>query len=487
MINAIETVFPDSHHRLCQWHIYQNAPSHFGSLNNNSEFKNMFHRCMEFCESEEEFDDIWTKMIAGFNLYDHSWLNNMYKLRSKWSTAFSKHRFSAGLKATSRSEGTNSTLKMGGKRTHTLYDCVVRFENVQNTWRQDEKENDFRNRHGAPTLAVKSNCLLKEAAAVYTHTIYYMFQSELINSLGIYFDGDPIQSDTLIKFKVSSQGNSNCVQEVEFDSRSHGIKCTCRLFESLGILCKHALLVFKQMNVHTIPIRYIKVRWTKNIRDRVHFSEENSRVDNNESETVYVNHAMRLCYDLMMRSKVHQEARNLVRTGLEGVFSDLNDLLDRLSLDKSVIDDTVLQCSNVREFDMVKANNVINDEHVRNPLYVKSRGVNNVRLPSHWDSKSKKGKGKLESTRTVTKGKHKKVQPSRLTVNIPLPEKDISNGLSSGGYHADCFYHMTNPTIHVGQGSDFCLSQPSPSMFKYFGSNLSQESATSMEKPPNHS
>ncbi|GFQ06794.1 protein far1-related sequence 9 [Phtheirospermum japonicum] len=218
-------------------------------------------------------------MIFDYNLQDHSWLNNMYTLRHKWSVAFSKNRFSAGLKATSRSEGTNSTLKDGGKRTHTLFECVLRFEKVQKKWRQDEKEHDFKCHHGLPTLAVKMNCLLQDAAAIYTHTIYNMFQSELINSLGIDFDGQPTCTGIFLEFKVRSQGNSNRVRKVEFDTGSHEVKCTCQYFESVGVLCKHALLVFKQMNVHKIPMRYIKMRWTKNARDRVSFGEEYVKCD----------------------------------------------------------------------------------------------------------------------------------------------------------------------------------------------------------------
>ncbi|XP_073133747.1 protein FAR1-RELATED SEQUENCE 5-like [Henckelia pumila] len=56
MMNAINTVFPHSHHRLCQWHINQNAPSHFGSLNGDSAFKKLWHKCMTYCESKDEFE-----------------------------------------------------------------------------------------------------------------------------------------------------------------------------------------------------------------------------------------------------------------------------------------------------------------------------------------------------------------------------------------------------------------------------------------------
>ncbi|XP_012855477.1 PREDICTED: protein FAR1-RELATED SEQUENCE 5-like [Erythranthe guttata] len=496
MMNAIETIFPNSHHRLCQWHIYQNAPSHFGSLNNNSEFKKMFHKCMEYCETEEEFENIWSTMIDAFNLYEHSWLNNMYKLRSKWSTAFSKHRFTAGLKATSRSEATNSSLKIGGKRTHTLFDCVMRFEDVQNKWRQDEKENDFKCRHGMPTLVVKTNCLLRDAAVVYTHTIYDMFQSELINSLGIDFDGEPSYNDHLFKFKIKSQGNSNRVREVEFNSRSLEVKCTCKLFESVGILCKHALLVFKQMNVHNIPKNYIKVRWMKSIRDRVQFSEESSCADNQESQTVYVNHAMRYCYDLTMRSKVHPEARNLVRNGLKGVLSDLNALLDKLSLDHLSEGSKVTSLEVMEEHDM-------NDEFVRNPLYVKSRGVNNVRLPSHWDSKNKKGKRKIECSKKITKGAGKKVQTqihsnvlsSKEAIGVLSSQEaisvqslqnanvrhvqNISIGSQFGEHQANLLHQISYPTMHhPGQGSNY------PNMFQYWDPYSSQGSINNKERPP---
>lgn len=39
LMNAIDSKFPDATHRLCQWHINNNATKHLGSLNRNKEFK----------------------------------------------------------------------------------------------------------------------------------------------------------------------------------------------------------------------------------------------------------------------------------------------------------------------------------------------------------------------------------------------------------------------------------------------------------------
>ncbi|XP_075475813.1 protein FAR1-RELATED SEQUENCE 5-like [Primulina tabacum] len=128
MMNAIETIFPHSHHRLCQWHINQNAPSHLGSLNGDSSFKRLLNKCMTHCESEEEFESTWNIMIDEYNLSGHKWLNGMYTLRYKWATAFSNHKFSAGLLATSRSEVTNAALKRSSNSAISLYDFVVNYE-----------------------------------------------------------------------------------------------------------------------------------------------------------------------------------------------------------------------------------------------------------------------------------------------------------------------------------------------------------------------
>jgi hypothetical protein len=96
MSNAIEKVFPDTHiHRLCLWHIAKNAPSHLGELNSNSEFKYLFNKCQQYCDSQIEFQETWDKMMQKFNLGNHRWFNMMYKIRHKWSTAFTKDSFTA--------------------------------------------------------------------------------------------------------------------------------------------------------------------------------------------------------------------------------------------------------------------------------------------------------------------------------------------------------------------------------------------------------
>ncbi|XP_073152711.1 protein FAR1-RELATED SEQUENCE 5-like [Henckelia pumila] len=332
MMNAIEKVFSSAHHRLCQWHINQNAPSHLGSLNGDSNFKRMWHNCMSHCESEEDFEAKWRIMIDEYNLSDHKWLNKMYTLRYKWATAFSNHKFSAGLLATSRSEVTNAILKKLGNSAISLYEFVLNYEKIQKKWRENEKVEDTRCLHGKAATMLKNHPLLNCAANVYTLTIFKLFEMELINSLNttlIKFPSD--LSSYFLEFEVKSHGENTRVRTVVFNKETHELRCSCHKFESMGILCKHALKVFDFMNVNVIPESYLKKRWMKNSRNRIFdeviYSESES---GHESEIVFVNQIMRSTHVLSMRCKAHADTRNKLieiidtaKKEIDGLFEDL--------------------------------------------------------------------------------------------------------------------------------------------------------------------
>ncbi|GFQ08365.1 protein far1-related sequence 5 [Phtheirospermum japonicum] len=326
-------------------------------------------------------------MIDDYNLASHKWLNGMYKLRHKWATAFSNERFSAGLLATSRSEATNLVLKKAGNRSISLYDFVMNYEKIQKSWRDKEKVEDTRCRHGKPSPIVKNHPLLSHAAAVYTLNIYKLFELELINSLNTIFDEQPLDfGSPLLEYKVRSHDQNSKVRQVVYNRQSHEVKCSCHRFESLGILCKHVLKVFNYMNVTTLPKSYIKKRWMKNVRNRV-FDETSGHESRNESghtsEMVFVNQTMRLTYNLTMQAKAYAETRNALVEILNSANQQINALIENLSFDDQN------NCEN-----LVVDEDGENEVLARNPLYVKSRGITNACIVRHWDDKSKKGKCK---------------------------------------------------------------------------------------------
>ena len=50
---------------------------------------------------------------------------------------------------------------------------------------------------------------------------------------------------------------------MSFNRVSTSITCTCKKYDTFGILCSHALKVFELNDVKVIPNRYILRRWTR--------------------------------------------------------------------------------------------------------------------------------------------------------------------------------------------------------------------------------
>ncbi|KAK8632611.1 hypothetical protein V6N13_073001 [Hibiscus sabdariffa] len=103
-----------------------------------AEFHSLFHRCMQGCESEIEFEETWTKMMNDYKLHDYRWLKGLYKCREKWSTAFSIDIFSSQVKSSQRAEVTNNVLHGISKATTSLTEFILEFENLVARWRSSE-------------------------------------------------------------------------------------------------------------------------------------------------------------------------------------------------------------------------------------------------------------------------------------------------------------------------------------------------------------
>lgn len=217
-------------------------------------------------------------------------------------------------------------------------------------------------------------------------------------------------SELSIEFKVKSHDENSKVRHVIFNKETFEVRCSCQKFDSMGILCKHILMIFNFMNVNFIPKPYLRKRWMKNGRninrdDLV--MEENGSGSGRESEMVFVNQIMRSTYGLSMRCKVHENARNKLTEILDDAREQIDDMFENLKL----------EYPKVCEDGVHEENNMLDDMLVRNPPQVKSRGITNKNI-RHWDDKSKKRKGKAKVDRSNAKGtkiKGQSSQPSQCT------------------------------------------------------------------------
>ncbi|XP_065628392.1 protein FAR1-RELATED SEQUENCE 5-like [Quercus suber] len=112
MAKAITEVFPKSNHRLCVWHIYQNAAKNLHHVFHSSkQFAKDFTDCLDEYEDEDEWLVSWDYMLKEYGLTDNKWLRSIFDVKEKWAIVYGRHMFTANMKSTQHSESRNNVLK----------------------------------------------------------------------------------------------------------------------------------------------------------------------------------------------------------------------------------------------------------------------------------------------------------------------------------------------------------------------------------------
>ena len=109
---------------------------------------------------------------------------------------------------------------------------------------------------------------------------------------------------TIGVFEVKKE-NSERVRIVRFDHLNSNISCSCKKFESLGILCCHALWVFSIKNLTRIPSQYILKRWTKETKKgMMTYEQDNHSLSNDkEAKIVWCNSMMQIANTIISKSQ----------------------------------------------------------------------------------------------------------------------------------------------------------------------------------------
>ena len=126
---VIEHVFPTTCHRLCLWNILKSAPSYLGPVNSNPKFHSLFHKCMQGCDSEEEFEVTRIQRSVNIAFMDIVHWRKCMGFVTKWVIAFSKDTFSTNFKSSQRNESKNSVLSEIASKTTSLTNFLVAFQN----------------------------------------------------------------------------------------------------------------------------------------------------------------------------------------------------------------------------------------------------------------------------------------------------------------------------------------------------------------------
>ncbi|CAI0443964.1 unnamed protein product [Linum tenue] len=265
MAKAIEEVLTETHHRLCVWHIYQNAAKHLShAFHASSQFAVDFGSCVYDYEDEDKWYEAWDAMLKRYNLENNEWLHGIFLEREKWAMVYGRHMFTADMMSTQRSESMNNVLKKYLKRKHNMVYFFEHYGRLIEDRRYKELLSEFNMRNTSPTLRADVE-VLRQASEIYTPKVFLMFQEEYLKVWDCTIDKTS-KTEVQVVYKVRYAGRGT-EHQVRFELSSQVVECSCRKFDFVGILCAHALKVLDKKNIKHIPKQYILKRWTKDAKD----------------------------------------------------------------------------------------------------------------------------------------------------------------------------------------------------------------------------
>ncbi|KAG9458392.1 hypothetical protein H6P81_002900 [Aristolochia fimbriata] len=191
---------------------------------------------------------------------------------------------------TQRSEGMNSFLDKYVNRKTTLSDFVLRFERALKRLRQRETEADHEMNYSKPLLKTDFD-VEKQMVDIYTKFIFYKFQAEVVES--VKYGALPLREERPFRIHevyrcVQPDSINDVTREVNYDFDKKMANCTCMMFESEGVPCRHILLVLRNEKNCLLPESLILKRWTRTITREIVFYENMVELRLNLDEVVRI-------------------------------------------------------------------------------------------------------------------------------------------------------------------------------------------------------
>ncbi|XP_047337223.1 protein FAR1-RELATED SEQUENCE 5-like [Impatiens glandulifera] len=424
MAKALTLKWPETHHRLCIWHIYQNAAIHLSGVF--SQFKGFakdFASCIYDFDEERDFITAWNQMLTQYSLEENDWLRRMFQLREKWALVYGRHIFCADMTTTQRSESMNSIVKRYVTYKHKFLDFFNHFERLLEDRRYEELKAETRSKVSAPFLEFPIE-ILKQASSIYTPEIYKCFQTEWCKSHDT--SVRIIENDgTLTKYEINPLRKSYNNHIVIVDLSCGKFECDCKKIDFTGILCSHILKIFTINNIVKIPNKFIRKRWTREAK--VGYFEVNESTSDQTSLSTKVLQSMR--YQELCGLYVQLVTKAAERNDTYKVAKD--DILRTL---KSM--DEMLQVGESNATNILKEVEIsVRDSHGIKGIKRKEKTMSGKRLKGALERMSKRRKRSSKTKQTSTL---ENVRPHSMhgTQSLqPLPTQHSQSIFVSTGQH----------------------------------------------------
>jgi hypothetical protein len=99
----------------------------------------------------------------------------------------------------------------------------------------------------------------KQASLLYTKKMFNIFQQE-VNATRDHYSILQTTQEESVKYVIVGDGSMR-KRVVQWSTTNIFGRCSCKLFEKMGIPCRHIILTLRGEKIYDIPSSYILKRW----------------------------------------------------------------------------------------------------------------------------------------------------------------------------------------------------------------------------------
>ncbi|XP_019167554.1 PREDICTED: protein FAR1-RELATED SEQUENCE 5-like [Ipomoea nil] len=198
-----------------------------------------------------------------YNLASHRWFTKLYCEREFWIPAyFTDIPMSGLLRTTSRSEAENGVYGKCTRPHFSLVEFYMQYKTVLETQRLKQSKLHSQSEGYLPDLKTPL-ALERYLARVFTITILYDLQKE-IEAACFYCKVVGIREiEGVISYIIT--GGCTTQYTVNYTPIDGNASCSCKMFERLGLVCRHMFLVFRDAQMERLQPACVMTRWCKGI------------------------------------------------------------------------------------------------------------------------------------------------------------------------------------------------------------------------------
>ncbi|KAF2295902.1 hypothetical protein GH714_035016 [Hevea brasiliensis] len=298
--DAISSELPSTKHVISMWNILPKVYSWFSLAFGTrfAEFKSKFDELYRI-ESTEGFELQWSQMVSIFGLGSDKHIALLNSFRASWALSYVRGYFLARMATSSYSKSVDAFLKGVCNAQTCLRSFFEQVGISANFLNQARQEMQY--------MLMKTCIPIEEhARSIFTPFAFNALQHELM--LAMQYALSEMADGSYLVHHFKKMDGEHFVIWIPEDEQIH---CSCKEFESSGILCRHALRVFIQKNYFHLPDKYYLRRWRQE-SSLVFYDDHYAQSNNGEWFQEYQS----LTETLFTESSITKERSDFIRREL---------------------------------------------------------------------------------------------------------------------------------------------------------------------------